>query len=130
MSGPHARQLQELAPETFAGIWLDGRRQFVAYTSEPYQHAAEARAVLGLSRNVTIVEHVRSLRELERIQHEVTNLDSALDHVGSFLSAISVDVIGNFVEVMLDPVTDAARQILHDRFGDAIQIVEGRVEFV
>ncbi len=53
-----------------------------------------------------------------------------LEAAGARVNAIGSDVEGNVVEVMIEPVTVEARELLEERYGTAIQIVEGRAESV
>ena len=130
MSGPSDDDLEALAPGTFAGTWLRDGRLHIAYTADPEHHAAQARERLGLSANTTVVRRPRSLQDLRRVAAGVDEAAGELAALGATLYAVSDDVPDNVVEVVIKPATPAVRDLLIDRFGAAVRVIEGRVESV
>jgi hypothetical protein len=125
---PAGNELRALAPTAYAGQWLDDHgRLHVAYTGDAEAHAAEARAHLGLSGRAEIVRHRYSYSELEALAEEVWDSGWWQAH-GATLWATGIIESDNVVEISLEPLTAAASDAARARFGDAVRLVEGRVE--
>jgi hypothetical protein len=75
-----------------------------------------------------VVQHRLSVKELERISDEIIDARDKLLQVKARLYAVGPSVQENVVEVMVEPLTAAAVALLKERYGDAVHVVEGRVE--
>jgi hypothetical protein len=130
-AGQLETKLRAVAPDSFAGLALDGDRSVVVYATvvEPALTSAitEVQASTPGGLTVRLVSGLNnSLATLERVRDQITARQRELAAAGVNLTGWGADIIANRVRIGVHGLTPKISADLAQEFGaDRILVVEG-----